>query len=168
MTRRRPSPPLHFLPPGAARPGAAGGRPCGWSGRESAAGRASGKQQPGSERASDKRPLSLAALTTTPLTPTLKRSTCWGEGTAQWRRRLLTVGREGKGAQLSSPQLLAPPEPQTSRFSRCRGAENPGLLHGPEHTDPDLDLGSSVLLGLHLQACNPGIPSPQDQPPQWK
>lgn len=99
--------------------GAAGGR-----GGRAAAGLgvnqqspASGKQRLRSERASDKRPLSLAALTTTPLTPTPKLGTGWGEGMASWRQRLLTVGRQGKGAQCHLPtvSLLDPRRPKFSR-----------------------------------------------------
>ncbi|EAW84724.1 cytokine receptor-like factor 1, isoform CRA_a, partial [Homo sapiens] len=66
-----PAPKVSPRAPPAVPGGAGPGRP----GRESAAGQASGKpQQPRSRRAADKHPLSLAALTTTLLTPTSKQA----------------------------------------------------------------------------------------------
>lgn len=80
---------------------------------------ASGKQRLWSERAWDKRPLSFAAFTTTPLTPTPKLGTGWGEGMVSWRQRLLTVGRQEKGDNVS-PKLSLPPGPQATQVSRMQ------------------------------------------------
>lgn len=144
MTRRRPSAPPPSLPtPRGGLAGAAGWGHCGPPGRESAAGQASGKRWPRSGRVSDKRPLSLAALTTTLLTPTPKLGTGWGGGKSPWRRQLLTWS-EGKGALLSLPKAAgASWTPEILGSAECRGAGHPGL-HGQMHTDLNLDLGSSA------------------------
>ena len=152
MTRRRPSPPpLHFLPPGAARPGRLAGSRCGRPGRESEAGQASEKRRPRSGRASDKHPLSLAALTTTPLTPTPKPGAAWGASRAPWRRGLTDSwwgeGKEHNHHPQHSWRLL---EPRHRRLSGVRRVGNPDLP-GRVNPGPDLDIGSSVLLRSHFQ-----------------
>lgn len=118
----------HFLPPGAARPGAGGAVRVNQRtpGVREAATR--------SGKAADKRPLSLAALVTTLLTPTPKRSPA-GQG---WVAPLIaddTGGAMGGGMRCS-PTRLAILELSTSLLRVQRN--NDPRLGGPRAHKPRL------------------------------
>ena len=95
--------------------------------------------------------VSLAALTTTPLTPTPKPGAAWGASRAPWRRGLTDSwwgeGKEHNHHPQHSWRLL---EPRHRRLSGVRRVGNPDLP-GRVNPGPDLDIGSSVLLRSHFQ-----------------